>query len=531
VKRFAALIRDIDSSTKTKNKVQALVDYFAQAPADDALWVVALFTHRRPKRSVKVSQLRAWAAEAAGIPDWLFEESYHIVGDLAETIAQVLPAPMGQSQRRLSQWFQFLKELKTCEEAEQKLRLQEAWNNLEALERFLLNKLITGGFRVGVSDKLLAQSLGQHLNMPSAEVAHRLAGNWDPFTTQWEDLFSGDALAFDRSKPYPFFLATAIEEGQEAGLGEASDFLAELKWDGIRGQLIWRQGEACLWSRGEELISDSFPELLEAIQQLKQDCVLDGEILVWDPERRAPRSFQDLQKRLGRKKPGKKMLSDNPVAFMAYDLLELNGQDLRSLAQSERRRHLETLLQDQTSIQLSAQIMANTWQELAEIRANSAELGAEGLMIKRMDSRYGVGRKAGAWYKWKREPDTVDCVMLYAQRGHGRRANLYTDFTLGVRHEGSFVPFAKAYSGLTDAEFKEINTWIKSHTRESFGPVRSVDAELVFELAFEGISYSSRHKSGVAVRFPRLVRWRKDKSVAEIATLDELKALIDLRNS
>ena len=529
--RFAALIRDIDSSTKTKNKVRALVDYFAQAPADDALWVVALFTHRRPKRSVKVSQLRTWAAEAAGIPEWLFEESYHIVGDLAETIAQVLPAPTGQENRSLTQWFHFLQELKSCEEAEQKHRLQEAWNSLDALERFLLNKLITGGFRIGVSDKLLAQALGQHLNMPAAEVAHRLAGNWDPFKTQWADLFSGDALSFDRSKPYPFFLANAIEEGEEAALGQASDFLAELKWDGIRGQLILREGEACLWSRGEELISDSFPELLQAIQDLGQDCVLDGEILVWDHERQAPRSFQDLQKRLGRKKPGKKTISDYPVAFMAYDLLELRGQDLRDQPQGERRQQLEELLIHQHYILLSAAIKANTWEELAQKRAASAELGAEGLMIKRLDASYGVGRKAGAWYKWKREPDTVDCVMLYAQRGHGRRANLYTDFTLGVRHDGSFVPFAKAYSGLTDAEFKEINTWIKAHTRESFGPVRSVDAELVFELAFEGISYSSRHKSGVAVRFPRLVRWRKDKPVAEIATLDELKALIERRNS
>jgi DNA ligase-1 len=401
-----------------------------------------------------------------------------------------------------------------------------AWDRLERVERFLFNKLITGGFRIGVSQKLMTRALAQATGVDEAVLAHRIMGDWTPATTSFELLVLADDPAADLSRPYPFYLAYALEAGLEA-LGDRGDWLAEWKWDGIRGQLIVRGGRYYLWSRGEELISDRFPEFAAVPDFVPDGTVIDGEVLAW---RDGVLPFQALQTRIGRKTVSKRLLTEAPAAMVAYDLLEQGGQDIRAVAFAERRARLAALiggLPEDIVLRLSREVAAKDWDTLAAARERSREEGAEGLMLKRRDSAYGVGRKRGDWWKWKVEPLVVDAVMVYAQQGHGRRANLFTDFTFAVPGaDGELVPFTKAYSGLTDAEFREISAWVRRNTLERFGPVRRVPPVLVFEIAFEGIQASSRHKSGIALRFPRMKRWRHDKPVAEINTLGDLREML-----
>lgn len=524
---FTKLFIALDQTTKTTVKVAALAAYFAEAPSKDRLWTIALLSHRRPRRTVNTTLLRQWSAAEANLPLWLFEESYHVVGDLAETIARVLPPPTAESDEPLSYWIDYIRNLKDLEEDEKHELVLEAWRQLNYNERFIFNKLITGGWRIGVSQKLMVRGLSKATEIEEASLAHRIMGNWSPDDTTFEKLILTPDENEDASRPYPFYLAYPLE-AEPATLGQVSDWQAEYKWDGIRGQLLVRQGEWHLWSRGEELITDKFPEL-EAIAQVVPDgTVLDGEIIPFKDGAILP--FNDLQTRIGRKKVGKTLLAKVPCVLRAYDLLEWQGTDLRDRTMSERRQLLETLFMDLpegSPLQLSETIDTSSWEYLMECRADARKIGAEGLMLKRKNSPYQVGRKRGDWWKWKVDPLTVDAVMLYAQRGHGRRANLYTDFTFAAWDGDKLVPFTKAYSGLTDAEFKEITNWVQRNTIERFGPVRSVKPVQVFELAFEGIQESSRHKSGIALRFPRILRWRKDKPVEEAATLEELKRMLD----
>lgn len=549
MRRFVALIEELDRTTRTKEKVQALERYFREAEHCDKIWVVALFTGRRPRGIIKLANLRKWAAETSGIPQWLFDESYHFVGDLAETMALLAGGGLvsGESGERIEReemgdWvkmgldglFRYLEAMRGMDEERQREWVIGMWGQMQVTQRFVFNKFLTGGFRMGVSEQLLFQAVGLVEEMETGDVAHALMGKWDPFEETYDALIRGGDDKRGRSKPYPFALCYAMEDEVEEGL---APWQLEWKWDGIRGQLIKRNGDVFLWSRGEELVNDMFPEVVKAAQELPDGVVLDGELLVWG-EDNLPQGFQQMQRRLGRKKVGKKLLMECPVKFMAYDLLEWQCNDMREFVLRDRRKLLESLFDLDTKqrlspvknggdgLLLSPKMTANNWEEAREIRARALEIRAEGLMVKRLDSTYPVGRKRGDWWKWKLEAETVDCVMIYAQRGHGRRASLYTDFTFAVRDAETLVPFAKAYSGLTDAEFLEINQWIKQNTRESFGPVRSVTAELVFEVAFEGIALSKRHKSGIAVRFPRIVRWRRDKKVEEIASLDDLKMMI-----
>ena len=528
MKQFAELFTKLDQTTKTNAKVAALSEYFVNAPDADKLWTIALLSGRRPRRAITTTRLREWAAEAAGIPLWLFEECYPIVGDLAETIALVLPDGSGGSNQSLTEWIGTIKALKPLEEAEQKEGILSAWATLNATERFLFNKLLTGGFRVGVSQKLMTRALATATGIEESALAHRIMGDWTPDKTSFEDLILTDDPSADLSKPYPFYLAYAIE-GKPADLGPEQDWFAEHKWDGIRGQLIIRGGAHYLWSRGEELITDRFPEFASVPDFVPSGCVFDGEILTWDGE--MPLPFQTLQTRIGRKKPSKKLLEDAPVVLKAYDLLECESVDIRDLPYAKRREKLEALiakLPQQVPILLSPTTPFTGWDELAEVRETARDVGSEGLMLKRRDSPYLIGRKKGDWWKWKVDPLSVDAVMTYAQAGHGRRANLFTDFTFTVPDEnGELVTFTKAYSGLTDAEFKEITAWVKKNTLEKFGPVRRVPPFHVFEVHFEGIQKSTRHKSGIALRFPRMSRWRKDKPLSEINTLADLKALLE----
>lgn len=532
MKQFADLFSTMDQTTKTNAKVDALAQYFVNASDDDKLWTIALLSGRRPKRAITTTHLREWAAEEAGIPHWLFEECYPIVGDLAETIALILPEGRGGSNMSLTDWITKIMSLKDASEDIRKAEILKAWRHLNATERFLFNKLITGGFRIGVSQKLMTRALSKATGIDESALAHRIMGDWTPDTTDFENLILAPDPLADLSKPYPFYLAYGLENAPET-LGAPEEWFAEHKWDGIRGQLVIRGGQYFLWSRGEELISDRFPEFAIVPDFVEDGTVIDGEVLTWKDE--APLPFQTLQTRIGRKTVSKQMLSKAPVILKAYDLLEWQGVDWRDRRYAERRHKLEDLvvgLPDQVPLQLSETVQFDDWDALATERDTARDIGSEGIMLKRRDSPYLIGRKKGDWWKWKVDPLSVDAVMTYAQQGHGRRANLFTDFTFAVPDEdGELVTFTKAYSGLTDAEFREITAWVRKNTLEKYGPVRRVPPVHVFEIHFEGIQKSSRHKSGLALRFPRMSRWRKDKPLSEINTLSDLQTLLETHGS
>ena len=528
MKHFAQLFTNLDQTTKTNTKVAALASYFRKANEQDKLWTVAILSHRRPKRTVNTTLLRTWAAELAGLPQWLFEETYHIVGDLAETIANILPDPEEESNQSLSYWIAYIQNLGKLEEAERKEKVFQAWAQLSSTERFVFNKLITGGFRMGVSQKLMVRALSKYTEIEENTLAHRLMGKWTPDTTTFQELILESSDQEDISKPYPFYLAYALENTPE-DLGDLSEWQVERKWDGIRGQVIVRGGEVFVWSRGEELVTDKYPEYHLLKELLPDGTVLDGEIMPFKDGKPLP--FNVLQTRIGRKNVSKNLMAKAPVVLIAYDLLEHQGEDIRPLPMEERRNRLEQLLEEHPTsgiVLLSDLVESPNWEALKEERENSRAHFSEGLMLKRKSSEYKSGRKRGDWWKWKVDPLTIDAVMIYAQRGHGRRANLFSDFTFAVWDEERLVPFTKAYSGLTDKEFNEITAWVRQNTVERFGPVRSVKPHHVFEIAFEGIQKSNRHKSGVALRFPRISRWRKDKPMEEANTLVDLQMLLEL---
>ncbi len=522
---FAELIHRLDQTTKTGDKLEALAWFFKHASATDSVWVIAIFSHRRPKRQVRTKQLRTWCQEKAGIPDWLFEESYQAVGDLAETIALLLPSATGTHSQSLTEWINWLQDMGKDTEEVKKTKILSAWDQFTSLERFVFNKLITGGFRIGVSQNLLIQALATHTGLSQAQVAHRLMGNWNPDKISLHELLNPDDQGEDQSKPYPFFLANPIEASFQESFS-ISEWLAEWKWDGIRGQLIRREQQSFIWSRGEELVNEKFPEVLEFLEMVPDGTVLDGELLAF--KEGIPLPFSILQTRITRKTLSKKVLLDAPVSFIAFDLLEWEGKDLRNEPLSHRKALLEELVQslNHPRFNLSETLTFNSWEELTGVREHARELQTEGLMLKKKDSTYETGRKRGAWWKWKIDPLHIDGVLIYAQKGHGRRADLFTDYTFGLWDGEVLVSFAKAYSGLTDAEIREVDAYVKKNTKEKFGPVRTVTPGLVFEIAFEGIQASPRHKSGVAVRFPRIARWRKDKTIDQANNLDDLKALL-----
>jgi DNA ligase-1 len=533
---FAALYTALDETTRTNEKVEALRRYFATAAPADAAWALYFLIGRRPRQAVTTTKLRVWAVEASGIPDWLFGECYDAAGDFAETVALLLPeagdAVAAGAARPLHAWIEeTLLPLRELEEPQQRATVLAAWQALSQRERFVWNKLITGGFRVGVSQRLVVRALAAASDVDDAVIAHRLMGDWRPDPAFFADLLGQATADADISRPYPFFLAHALDD-PPAALGDLGEWQAEWKWDGIRAQIIRRAGQSFIWSRGEELVTDRYPELAEASALLPDGTVLDGEILPW---REGVLPFAQLQRRIGRKTLGKKLLSEVPVVLVTYDLLEWQGRDLREQPLSERRALLERLLEEiqapgaqgaEPTLRLSPLVPGASWDALAEAREGSRALNAEGLMLKRLASPYRVGRVRGDWWKWKINPFTVDAVLINAQRGSGKRASLYTDYTFGVWDNGQLVPFAKAYSGLTDAEIRQVDAFVRRNTVEKFGPVRSVTPALVFELAFEAIQRSTRHKSGIAVRFPRILRWRTDKPIAEADSLDTIRALL-----
>jgi len=541
MKQFSQLVTILGTSTKTNDKLNALSEYFSEATDADKVWVIALFSGRRPKRMVSSTLLAQWCCELTKLPFWLFEESYHTVGDLAESIALLLPEPPKDIALHEVSLSWYLEKLIALEKAAEEIKKQfiiDCWTQMTKEENFVFNKLLTGGFRIGVSQKTIVNALAKTVSTDPNVIAHRISGKWDPSTIQFNELLSEEAGTLDNSKPYPFCLAYALETPPET-LGEPNEWQAEWKWDGIRGQIIKRNNEFFVWSRGEELMTEKFPEYFILKELLPNGIVLDGEIMPFRKEDAATSllnsnvsilPFAILQTRIGRKNVTKKQLQEAPVGFFAYDILEYEGEDIRYKSLAERRALLEQIVSTtyNAALQLSPAIKFETWQSLAEQREQSRSINAEGIMLKRLSSAYQVGRKVGDWWKWKIDALTIDAVMIYAQKGHGRRSNLYTDYTFAVKDADKLVAFAKAYSGLTDKEFLQVDSFVKRNSLEKFGPVRTVKPELVFEIAFEGIAASNRHKSGVALRFPRIHRWRKDKKPDEINTLDDLKRMLEL---
>lgn len=530
MKAFSQLFTNIDQTTSTNEKIDALVQYLATADEQDAIWCVALLSGRRPKRTIKTSELWEWSGEMSGLPSWLLAESYHIVGDLAETISLVIPPSTNEQDHPLHQIINELMALKDSDEAQRKAYITDIWRQFGRQELFVFNKLITGGFRMGVSDKIVIKALAKHYKVDENIIAHRLTGNWEAHNNTLPQLLAAGDSGDDISKPYPFYLAYPLETVPEE-LGAVDDWIIERKYDGIRGQIIVRNEQLFIWSRGEDLLTEKFTEFEQLVNILPNGTVIDGEILPMKDGKFLP--FHVMQTRIGRKNVTKKALLEAPLVMVCYDIIEHNGVDIRHLSMQERRTLLEGLvtalkeLHPDLPLQLSPIVKCSTWEQVADERAKSREYVCEGLMLKRKSSEYKTGRRRGDWWKWKVDPLSIDGVLLYAQRGHGRRANLYTDFTFAVWDGDELVPFAKAYSGLTDKELLEVDNWIKKNTIDKFGPVRSVTPTLVFELGFEGISPSPRHKSGIALRFPRILRWRQDKGVKEANTKADLMELLN----
>jgi len=577
MKRFARLFVELDRSTATLAKIDALKRYFAEAAPRDAAWAVYFLAGGKPRQVVPNAVLWSAACRRAGIEEWLFDACYQAVGDFAETVAHVLPPPSRESDLGLAEWVEErLLTLRGLAPAEQDARVASYWDELDTAGRFLLNKLIGGEFRIGVSKLLVQRALAESAGVDAKLVAQRMMGYTDKRATPSAERYaqltaSGEAGPLDLGQPYPFFLAHQLDLAESelaARLGAPGDWLVEWKYDGIRAQLVKRARGVWIWSRGEDLVTERFPEIVALASALPDGTVLDGEIVVWKGGRVAP--FALLQQRIGRKALTRKILGEAPVGYIAYDLLEWQGVDLRERPQHERRALLEAALREagltrdddaEAALRLSPIEQRDDWPALAELRREARARGVEGFMLKHRDARYGTGRRkqddlaGGTWWKWKIDPLSVDCILLYAQAGHGRRASVYTDYTFAVwnrrpldateaeaaidaiaRRDApapeslQLVPFAKAYSGLTDEEFRVVDRVVRQTTLEKFGPVRSVRPTLVFELGFEGINRSARHKSGIAVRFPRMLRMRSDKPLHEADTLAELEALLALQH-
>ena len=530
MKAFAELYEALDRTTSTNAKVAALAAYFASAPPADAAWALYFLGGRKIKRLIPSRVLWELTRDLTGLPEWLLEHCHAQAGDFAEAMALLVGREDASARSDLpfARWVEErLLPLKQMDAEAQRAAVASWWRELDASQGFVLNKIITGEYRVGASATLVVRALAQVAGVPAPTMAHRVMGDWAPTGEFFTSLREGGPQAEVASRPYPFFLASPLEQAAES-LGPREEWLAEWKWDGIRAQVVRRAGDVFLWSRGEELVTGRFPEIASAARALPDGTVLDGEVLAFRGE---VLPFAVLQTRIGRQTLSARTLGDAPAALMAYDLLEQAGHDLRERPLAERRARLESLLgAGPRPLLVSPAVAAATWGDLARERETARARNVEGLMLKRLSSPYATGRRRGDWWKWKIDPYTMDAVLIYAHPGHGRRATLLTDYTFGVWHEGALVPVAKAYSGLSDAEIAELDAWLRRNTKEKFGPTRAVEPVQVYEIAFEGIGASSRHRSGIAVRFPRIARWRKDKPAAEADTLDSLRKLAGLRD-
>lgn len=527
MKRFAQLIEHLDQTNSSKQKVALLCEYFTEADAADGIWACALFVGKKIKRPVKTSQLRDWTAELAGIPLWLMEECYDVVGDLAETTAKLIPHNKNVSSKPLHQWMELLKSLPLLHDDEKKTIITQTWVQMDAQTRFVFNKLITGGFRTGVSTKLLAQALAKYAGKEVTEITYALTGSWLPEDTSLNKLLL-TTKETDSSKPYPLCLAHALQAEDVPKL-DLQHYFIEWKFDGIRAQIIKRNDTVYIWSRGEEIITHHFPEIQTMASNWPNGTVVDGEIVAWNSTEQKVDSFAKLQKRINTKKPSAKLCNSIPTHFIAYDLLEIKGLQLIQNPLHERKNQLQAFyhsINKHTSFSISSLLNADSSDSLIKLRAEARDCQTEGLMLKLKDSAYHFGRKTGIWWKWKLDPLSFDAVLTYAQKGHGIRANLFSDFTFGIWKDEQLITITKAYTGLTNKELSEINKFINKHTIERFGPVRSIEPTLVFEIGFDSLQVSPRHKAGIALRFPRILRWRKDKSPKDADTIEQIKKLL-----
>lgn len=538
--RFTRLFNHLDATTRTGEKLAALENYFRSVPPEDGAWALTLLVGKRPRRALSHTEMRRIASDRSGIPLWLIAECHDAAGDLSETLALLLPESDRCSLRPLHRVFsEWLTPLRSMDEKARASLLNAAWDELDTRQRLVFHKLISGSFRVGVQRRLVARALANITQLDPAIIEHRLNAPWKPTADDYQRILSPHEHDSDPAAPYPFFLATPIRpsaddpisddlEWLEHHLTDPSEWVAEWKWDGIRAQLIHRPSLTMLWSRGEEHITDAFPELRALGSLLPHNTVLDGEIVAWSDQDR-PLPFSDLQRRLNRKQRDLMLFDDIRIRFLAYDLLEIEGRDLRETPTADRRAQLHTLCESLASEQhlaLSPTIDFTSWQDLARHRAESRARAVEGVMLKRKSAPYRSGRSRGDWWKWKIDPYTIDAVLIYAQRGSGRRASLFTDYTFALWNNAELVPFTKAYSGLTDAEIRQVDDFIRKHTTGRQGPIRMVEPRLVFEIGFEGLRESDRHRAGIALRFPRMLRWRTDKTPDQADTLETLRALL-----
>ena len=534
MKSFATLFFNIDHTNRSSDKIALLAEFFRQESPKDAAWAVYLLSGKKLEKKLPMVKLKGWIQIYAGIPDWLFKECYATTGDLAEAITLLVPKTkknqINEENRNLSDWIEnFMIPLVDESEQQQKNKIFFIWETLPSLEIFIFLKIITGGFRVGVQAKIVYRALEKAFGISTEIISMRAMGKWRPSTHFFNSLTNPQICELPGDKPLPFYLASPLvrkEEDLSNQLGLVSEWIVEPKWDGIRGQLIHTPKQTYLWSRGEEIISQSFPEIVEDLHTWGVSFILDGEILPGTPERIG--TFSELQKRIGRKTVGKKLRKTNPVFFMAFDCLYYNQKDIRNLAQSDRRTILQSILQRvmHSCLHLSTNLLFSEWNEVSEEIKYSRERGTEGFLLKRKTGVYKSGRVRGDWWKWKVSPLTLDLVLVYAQAGHGRRSGLFTDYTFAIWREGKLVPLTKAYSGLNDQEMVQLDRWIKQNTLKKYGPSRQVVTEHVFEIAFEGVQVSKRHQSGLALRFPRIHSWRKDKTIEQADSIEQVRAMI-----
>jgi DNA ligase-1 len=523
MKAFAQLLELLALTPSRNRKLEALTQYFKITPDPDRGIALAILTGALSFKNVKPAVLREVVTRE--VAPHLFALSYDYVGDLGETIALIWPHHGGQED------LPGLAELVDLLDTTAKARLPELIASLltraEINERWALVKLATGALRIGLSARLAKTALAEMSGKPLQQIEEIWHGLTIPYTElfNWlEDRGPRPDIAHE-VRFHPMMLSNPIDEAVDLARLDPAAFAAEWKWDGIRVQLVLGQGPASLFSRTGDEIGAAFPDLVENVFG---EAVLDGELLVGQAFEPAP--FNDLQQRLNRKVATAKHLADYPAFMRVYDMLFDGREDIRPLPWTERRARLEAWLgrNPQTRLDLSQVLDFADWDALAGLRRQGAlERGHEGVMVKLRTSPYVPGRPKGLWYKWKRDPNVVDAVLMYAQRGHGKRSSFYSDYTFGVWKGNELVPIGKAYFGFTDAELKELDKWVRNHTTNSFGPVREVEKLLVFEVAFDSAQLSGRHKSGVALRFPRINRIRWDKPAAEAGTIEDMQVFVE----
>jgi len=515
---FGQLLQACLQEPKTLQKISLLSDYFNEESPENMPMALHFLMGENMGRFCSGRQLREWAAQLLGLPDWLVDESYEALGDNSETISLLFPNKPSSLAHDLKAVCERIQQLKSEPIDVKKDWIIDVWSKSSRDDIYTFNKLLGGGIRIGASKKNVLKALSRTVHLDVDILEQRLLGTWEPTKIAYDALVNPDDIAGKGTCPYPFFLASPIQD-VDATLMPFSDWQIEPKWDGIRAQLVHRQEGTQLWSRGNDLISDQFPDILDSASELPYG-VYDGEVLAWGAD--GPQPFADLQKRLNRKKVTRQLLASIPCIMMLYDCLEFEGVDVREQALHERCKKIRDL---RPPFYTSNPLTLNGVSALNDYVKNARNNRVEGVIIKRLSSAYKSGRVRGDWWKLKVDPLLLDVVIMYAQKGKGIRSGLFTDYTFGVWDNNQLVPIGKAYSGLTNDEIKQVHQILNNHLTDRFGPVRGVSPCVVLEVAFDSIQESPRHKSGLALRFPRINRLRLDKPVEEANSLEDARAL------